>query len=129
MCIRDSQYRNNPSVLGVAEALKGKRMDTAPINMQRMNVDWRFADDWQARLSYSIMGEYFLDPANEFEYQGHELLDLTVDWKATGPLSWQLGLHNALDERYAERADVSFGEPRYFPGHSRTLFVGVEQRW
>jgi outer membrane receptor protein involved in Fe transport len=36
---------------------------------------------------------------------------------------------NAADTAYAERADYSFGNYRYFPGDGREFFLGLEKDW
>jgi outer membrane receptor protein involved in Fe transport len=44
---------------------------------------------------------------------------VSPSWSAT------LRLNNALDRRYADRADFAFGTYRYFPGRGRALFAEI----
>ena len=73
-------------------------------------------------------GGYFLDAANSQRYDGHDLLHLR--WQRGLGRHWTLGARvmNLLDTRYAERADLAFGNFRYFPGAGRSLFLSVGWR-
>ena len=72
-----------------------------------------------------VVGDYWLDAANEHRYSGHDLLNLRGAWRPAPRWSVSLRLINALDVRYADRADYSFGTYRYFPGRPRALFGEV----
>lgn len=124
-------YRNSPAILGLAENmdLRGNLMDTAPRHTHYAAVTWRPSVDWQLALQWHLMGRYFMDPENTVAYPGHRLLDVAIrrqygeNWLVTATLN------NVLDADYADRADVAFGEPRYFPGRERTLSVGLQYRF
>lgn len=124
-------YQNSPAILGLAENidLRGNLMDTAPRHMHYVALTWRPSTEWELALQWQLLGRYFMDPENEFSYPGHRLMDLAIrrhygtGWLVTATLN------NVLDVDYADRADVAFGEPRYFPGRERTLSVGLEYRF
>ncbi|MCX4187965.1 TonB-dependent receptor, partial [Methylophaga sp. OBS4] len=65
------------------------------------------------------------DPANENEYDGHDLLNLRVTTRVTEKLTLHGQIKNILDEEYADRADFAFGEHRFFPGRERTYQIGA----
>lgn len=71
------------------------------------------------------MGDYFLDPSNEHEYDGHDLLNLRVETQVTESLKLHGQVKNILNEEYADRADFAFGSYRFFPGQERTYQVGA----
>jgi iron complex outermembrane receptor protein len=104
---------------------KGNEIDTAPRHISNVRLGWNVNADSRAELEWIHVGDYYLDPSNEHEYDGHDLLNLRV----TSALSSQLTLHaqvkNVLDEEYADRADFAFGDYRFFPGRERHYQVGL----
>jgi hypothetical protein len=62
------------------------------------------------------VAKYWLDPNNQHEYAGHELLNLRGSWGVTPSLTLTLVATNLMDKGYAERADFGFGSYRYFVG-------------
>ena len=72
------------------------------------------------------MGRYYLDAANTARYPGHTLANLRVDWATDAHTTLFARITNLGGQDYAERADLSFGSYRYFPGQPRRLFVGIE---
>jgi outer membrane receptor protein involved in Fe transport len=91
----------------------------------RAAIEWQPAADWALESEWLAVGEYWLDAANAHRYPGHGLLNLRGRWQATRSWSATLRLSNALDRRYADRADHAFGNYRYFPGRSRALFAEI----
>ena len=73
------------------------------------------------------MDDYFLDPANSAQYDGHQLIHLRAGYELTPQWNMSVRLMNVLDEDYAERADFAFGNYRYFVGEPRSLFINI--RW
>ena len=74
------------------------------------------------------MGPYYLDAANTARYPGHTLFNLRADWATSATTTLFARITNLTDREYAERADLAFGNFRYFPGLPRRLFVGIEWR-
>ena len=72
------------------------------------------------------MGPYFADAANTALYPGHDLLNLRAAWTPSPRWTVSLRVTNLTDRAYADRADLSFGAWRYFPGRPRTAFVEVD---
>lgn len=120
-------YRNNPNILGrsVDAELRGLQMDTAPRHEHSLQAKWWPLDSFYFDAHWYWQGEYFLDPENTYAYEGHNLLDLGARWSITKNVLAQASLLNALDRRYAERADVSFRKYRYFPGLERRLALAL----
>jgi outer membrane receptor protein involved in Fe transport len=50
-------------------------------------------------------------------------------WNITDMLEASLTLRNLTDEAYADRADVSFGNERYFPGEPLNAAFGLTQKF
>lgn len=118
-------YSNTPNLFGGSEPLKGNEIDTAPRQMHALTVSWLASDRISADVEWMRMGDYFLDPQNNYRYPGHSLSNLRLSWQGEGAWDARLAVLNLFDTRYAERADVAFGEERYFPGQSRKLVLSV----
>ena len=73
------------------------------------------------------MGEYYTNPENTAEYEGHDLLNLRGQYQLNSDVTMSLNVLNLTDERYAERADwTTFTGDRYFPGQELRAFFAVE---
>jgi len=107
--------------------IEGNIIDTAPRHLGSVQVGKRFSRG-SVELEVKHMGDYFLDPEHDYEYEGHELVNLRGFWDVNA--SWRLSarLMNMLDEDYAERADVTVTDntPRYFVGQPRSLYVSAQ---
>jgi iron complex outermembrane receptor protein len=75
------------------------------------------------------MGRYFIDPSNDHEYEGHDLVNLRLTSQLTPNVRLHGQVKNLLDEEYADRADFAFGDYRFFPGRDRTYQVGVSYQF
>ncbi len=95
---------------------RGNDIDTAPRELYRFGLGWRPTQAIDVEAEWLVVGDYWLDAANEHRYAGHELLNLRAAWQAASNWSLSMRVTNALDVRYADRADYSFGTYRYFPG-------------
>lgn len=103
----------------------GNEIDTAPRHIANVRLGWAINPDSRAELEWQHMGDYFLDPSNEHEYDGHDLLNLRVETQVTESLKLHGQVKNILNEEYADRADFAFGSYRFFPGQERTYQVGA----
>jgi len=106
--------------------IKGNLIDTAPKIMGSMQLGWRHDIDSQIELEWTHMSKYYVNPENTAEYEGHNLLNLRAKYNISTYLSISARLLNITDEDYAERADFSFGNYRYFVGEPRSLFVSLQ---
>ena len=75
------------------------------------------------------MDEYYLEPDNEHEYEGHSLINLRLQADFSPRWSGALRVTNLLDEDYAERADFGFGSYRYFTGQPLGAYVEATYRF
>lgn len=121
----DHEYLNNPQLLGDDVPLSGNQMDTAPAHVLSLIVRYQLNQNHRLGAKNYWLGEHYLDPQNEFRYEGHFLLDLEWEWQLSSQWRSSLTILNALDRRYAERADVGFGEYRYFPGLERRIALSL----
>jgi iron complex outermembrane receptor protein len=99
----------------------GNDVDTAPRTLGSVRFGYNVLR-WQTELELVHNGGYYLDAANDHEYEGHNLLNLRAVWRVSDGWSLALRMNNLADTWYADRADFAFGEYRYFPGRGRELF-------
>lgn len=117
------RYAFDSSIGGGELISRGNEVDSAPrwlggARLGHLNpVAGEFEFEWVHQ------GGYFLDAGNTERYGGHELFNLR--WRRALGENWSVGARvmNLADTRYAERADLAFGNFRYFPGAGRSLFV------
>lgn len=103
----------------------GARLDTAPEWIWNAQLVWTPSSRFQAEVEWVHVGEYFADAGNTARYSGHDLANLRARYALTDQVQIFGAVRNALDVRFAERADFAFGGYRYFPGEPRSVSVGV----
>ena len=110
--------------------IRGNDIDSAPRYFGNARVSWQPLDQTRFELEWQLMGDYFLDPQNQYSYPGHSLFNLRASHRVSDRFSVYGRLLNITDRGYATRADyTSFSGERFFPGRSRTLSLGVQWRW
>lgn len=105
--------------------VNGNEIDTAPQNLANVRFGWMPWANSRLELEWLHMAEYYLDPANEHRYKGHNLLQLRGSQLLTENISLFARIENLTDEEYATRADFAFGSYRFFGGQPRALHIGV----
>ncbi|MEL7045699.1 MAG: TonB-dependent receptor, partial [Pseudomonadota bacterium] len=124
----DHRYASPIDLRGVQGDIEGNIIDTAPRHFGSARVGANAfigARPVRAELEFIWLDEYYLNPENTATYEGHELLNLRVDWSVSRRLKASLVATNLTDERYAERADFAFGNYRYFVGEPLSAVVGI----
>lgn len=116
------EYEFNRDNSGI---IKGNEIDTAPKNIANIRFGWKPTQNSKVELEWLHMDKYFLDPANEHEYTGHDLLQLRGSVQVKSNINLFARIENLTDEKYASRADFAFGSYRFFGGQPRALHVGV----
>ncbi|WOJ93933.1 TonB-dependent receptor [Congregibacter variabilis] len=121
------KYDGDANLLGSRLDIQGNDIDTAPrqFGSARLGLDKPLQNNRSLRteLEWVHMGSYYLEPDNQHEYEGHDLLNLRMALSLGKGFSTTLRVTNLLDEEYAERADFGFGSYRYFVGEPRGVFV------
>lgn len=117
------QYRNNPDA-GLGD-IDGNDVDTAPRQQWNIRLAWQPVSELKAELEWLHLGRYYLEPQNEHQYQGHDLLNLRSQYTLASGLQLSARITNLLDKDYAERADYAFGGYRYFVGQDRGVYLGA----
>jgi len=120
------EYDNDVRLLGTSGDIKGNVMDTAPELFGSVRGGWNFLPGYRAELEWIHMDEYFLEPDNRHQYDGHDLLNLRVRGQLSKRITLGVRATNLMDEDYAERADFGFGQYRYFVGEPRSLYLQLE---
>jgi len=105
----------------------GNDVDTAPRHLGSLQWQWQATDGIESTVELIRTGSYFMDAANTFKYPGHIATNWHGKWRIAE--DWEIHAHvrNLLDEKYADRADWSFGTPRYFPAMPRNMQLGFKR--
>lgn len=122
------RYDSDIQLLGSRGSIEGNDIDTAPKHFGSIQLNADFAAAGlpiSAEAEWLWVAKYWVDPENENEYRGHELLNLRARWALSPTLALTLVATNLLDEGYAERADYGFGDYRYFVGEPRSAVLGI----
>ncbi|OGT73163.1 MAG: hypothetical protein A3H44_07955 [Gammaproteobacteria bacterium RIFCSPLOWO2_02_FULL_57_10] len=120
-------YENDEFSGGVN--INGNDVDTAPRRFGSFQVQWQPSETLFTELEWVNSGKYYTNPENLNEYEGHDILNLRTRWEVRSDLTLSLNVLNLTDEKYAERADFSFGNDRYFPGEPLRAFLSVNWRY
>jgi iron complex outermembrane receptor protein len=114
------KYNSRVQLLGSGADIKGNDIDTAPKVFGSARLTWNLGQltgrESLAELEWVYMDEYYLEPNNEHQYDGHSLLNLRISSQFSKRFGGALRVTNLTDEDYAERADFGFGNYRYFVG-------------
>lgn len=122
------RYANAIELQGSRTNINGNDIDTAPrhFGSARLGADTTIGSvPFLAELELVWLDEYYVDPDNQNEYEGHELINLRIEWGLSPSLTASLVATNLADKRYAERADFGFGNYRYFVGEPRSAVFGL----
>lgn len=126
-------YDSNIELLGGSGDIKGNDIDTAPRAFGSAGLNWDLSaivgHQSRAELEWVYMDSYYLEPENDYQYDGHSLINLRLVGNLTPRWSAGLRLTNLLDEDYAERADFGFGEYRYFVGQPRGAYLQISYQF
>lgn len=106
--------------------IQGNEIDTAPNWMSNVNLTYTPLEKLSAQVSVQYLSSYYLNPENTAKYDGHTLVDLNLKYALSDTISMSLNLFNLTDRAYAERADIAFGNYRYFIGQPRRAFLKVQ---
>jgi outer membrane receptor protein involved in Fe transport len=121
------EYDNNITL--ARTTIQGNEIDTAPQSLGSVQLGWQPTDSITAELSLQHLGNYYLNPENTAEYDGHNLVDMNLVYQYSDSLKFNANVYNLLNEDYAERADFGFGSYRYFVGLPQRIFVSATYLW
>ena len=110
--------------------INGNDVDTAPNSFGNFRIQWRPLEALLMELEWVNMGEYYTNPENTADYEGHDIFNLRTQYEISSDLSLSLNILNLADKKYAERADwTTFTGDRYFPGEPLRAFVSVDWKY
>ncbi|MEK9919636.1 MAG: TonB-dependent receptor [Luminiphilus sp.] len=122
------RYDSDIQLLGSQGSIEGYDIDTAPKHFGSVQVAADLSSAGlpvRAEAEWVWVAKYWVDPNNQHEYRGHDLVNLRVSWQLSPSAKLSLVTTNLLDKGYAERADFGFGNYRYFVGEPRSAVLGI----
>ena len=124
----DHTYDND--LVSGGQNINGNDIDTAPDQFGNLRLTYRPKSNLLAELELVHMGEYYTNPENTASYDGHDLLNLRVQYDVSDDFMVYVNIMNLADEEYAERADFSgWVGDRYFPGEPIRAFIGFTWKY
>ncbi|CAA0124176.1 Vitamin B12 transporter BtuB [BD1-7 clade bacterium] len=135
MAYAEHRYDSNVQVFNSGTGnIKGNWIDTAPNFIGSMQLTWLADINTELQLDINHLGPYYLDAENNFRYSGHTLFNVFYQQQLPGNWALRLGLINATNEDYADRADITVITPvnpvaqeRYFIGEPRNVRIGISK--
>lgn len=121
------EYENNPDL--AAAPISGNDIDTAPRQSGSVRIHWQPNDQIDTELEWVYLGDYYTDPLNTAEYDGHNLVNLRVNYAYSDTTDMYARVTNLANEEYAERADFAFGSDRYFVGEPASIYLGFKTKF
>lgn len=109
----------------------GDYLVTAPKRVGNVRLGWNVSPQTRAELEWEHISEYYLNDANTFKYEGHDVFNLYASHDVTANFTVYGRIKNLFNTEYAERADYNANIPdyRYFVGEKRYLHVGASYRF
>ncbi len=121
-------YENNALLNGVD--ITGNGVDTSPKLNAFASLNWQPKANLSLSLEWQHIDQYYLEPENINQYEGHDLLNIRSQWRINKDWMVYFNLENLSDEKYADRADFSgFTGERYFPGKPINYQLGIRKSW
>lgn len=105
--------------------IKGNEIDTAPRHLANLRLEWQPSDTTDLAIEWAHVGAYYLDPANQHQYSGHNLVQLRGQLALNENITLLARVENLLNEQYASRADYAFNSYRFFGGQPRAIHLGI----
>ncbi len=115
--------------LGVTVAIDGNDISSAPRRTGSAMLRWQPNSRNTVELEWLHMGSYYLDETNDHAYAGHDVANLRYSYDRGENWYFAARVTNLFDTDYAERADLGFGQYRYFVGEPVSLYVTLGARF
>ncbi|MBZ0104800.1 MAG: TonB-dependent receptor [Sulfuricella denitrificans] len=110
----------------------GKEMETAPrvIANTRLNYKPAVLNGGRLSLEWVRLGSYWMDAANTQKYDGHDIVNLRVNYPVNRQIELLGSVTNLTDERYADASSYTTSRGRELaPGLPRTFYAGLRYNW
>ncbi len=120
-----ARHRYSNAIAITETNIKGNDIDTAPRHIGAAQLGWSSVQQHRVELEWVHMGAYYQNPENSVRYPGHDLLNARVIYSLNKRWQAAVRVTNITDEDYAERADFTFGDDRYFVGEPRSVYLSI----
>ena len=122
--IFDSEIRSNPDA-----SLEGNEITGLPDSIATVSVEYAPPTGWGGRISWRQIGEYYLTDDNTESYEGYDLVNAGVFYKARvdggRTLHWYLDVNNVTDEEYAEAVWFGSATSNFAPAPPLNVTMGL----
>lgn len=109
----------------------GNQVGKAPEKLANIRLAYRpkILPEFNAELEWDAVGEYYTDETNTQAYDGHNLLNLRLNYRLSDQFDAYLRGANLTDKLYSTYTSNQVNNPNisYRPGMPRSWFIGL--RW
>lgn len=99
---------------------------SAPNSKANLRLIYTPNNDFTLMAEAQYVSSYYMDDKNKHEYDGYTVANLKTDYRINNNFKIFGKINNITDEKYAEKADFSYGREKYTPANPRMFFVGAE---
>jgi iron complex outermembrane receptor protein len=117
-----AEVKENPS----DPSIEGKYIDRIPEYKIALGLDYSHASGFFASFYGKQTGPFYMDDANEDEYDDYFVADAMLGCKkkfGKSEVNLSVGCNNLFDKKYAATAYTSYGKNKYYPGMPRYFFT------
>lgn len=108
------------------EKFGDNEMASAPNTKANLRLIYTPNSDLTVMAEAQYVSSYYMDDTNEHEYEGYTVANIKADYSVNKNLKIFGKVNNITDEKYAEKADYSYGREKYTPANPRMFFLGAE---
>jgi outer membrane receptor protein involved in Fe transport len=111
--VNDAQYNDN-------------EMAGAPNTKANLRLFYTPNSDLSVMAEVQYVSSYYMDDYNTHKYDSYTVGNIKANYTVNKHLKLFGKVDNITDEKYAEKADYSYGRERYTPANPRMFYVGAE---
>ncbi|RLC11733.1 MAG: hypothetical protein DRH43_03440 [Deltaproteobacteria bacterium] len=107
-------------------SIEGKYIDRIPEYKIALGLDYSHESGLFASFYGKQTGPFYMDDANEEEYDDYFVADVRIGYKkkfGKSEAKLSVGCNNVFDKKYAATAYTSYGKNKYYPGMPRYFFT------
>ena len=114
----------------------GKEMESAPSSISNIRLGYKLSNlnGGKYEFEWINLGDYWMDPENTYQYAGHNVYNVRVNYFINKQTEIYARLMNIENKRYATNAKYTpagFGPEKfeYSPGMPRTIYAGLKYKF
>ncbi|RLA69500.1 MAG: TonB-dependent receptor [Epsilonproteobacteria bacterium] len=108
------------------ETYGDNEMASAPNTKGNLRLFYTPSSALTVMAEAQYVDSYYMDDKNEHEYEGYTIGNIKANYTMDKNIKLFAKINNITDEKYAEKADYSYGREKYTPADGRMFYFGAE---